>query len=41
MWCSSRITLKVIVFVFTYVKEQNESDYCSVVNWKLQVVKTD
>lgn len=41
MWCSSIITLKAVVFVFTYVKGQNENYYCSVVNWKLQVVKVD
>lgn len=38
---SSRMTLKTIVFVFMYVKGQNESGYSSVVNWKLQVVKID
>lgn len=37
---SSRTTLKMIVFVFMYVKGQKESDYSSV-NWKLEVVKTD
>lgn len=36
---SSRIALEMLVFVFTCGKGQNESDYPSVVNWKLKEIE--
>lgn len=35
------MTLKIIVFLFTYIKGKNKSDYSSVINWKLKMVKID